>query len=540
LDLGLFSRPSTITALFALILIAAVLLSLRVPTRPLSAADLLQRSAAAEESVATRANQVVHRTINLEERMSEPGAIATGSLIARRKIELWESGEQKARSLRVYDEKNQLVNGEWIKGGAARVLSHHGAKLQPAPERKLSAASIAFADAWQVLPSAQTFTQLVEHSERATFAESATEYTIDYRRELGDGLQRATLVISRPDLRAIKQTLVIKQGSEVREYLFNESSFEQRPISAVAPALFEPDPELLGDLGTRGSEDAETRGHGDVENAPLPASPAVVTAELEVEVVRQLNQANAFLGEQISVERTPEGQLRVKGIVETARRKDELLQSLSSFRSNLAVKIEIATVAEALKRQKQSPSTPVTTTEVESGRSEIPVDAELRQYFSKRGVPGDQVNQEIQRFSARVLSRSFQARRHALAMKQIAERFSLDDLRALDPQAKANWQAMLAQHARAFQQETAALRRELEGAFPSLASGSEPVAIATGNDELLVRAVQQLFGLAVSNDDNMRRSFAIYGGKQGTPPVKTVQFWRTLKSAESLAAQLSR
>ncbi len=541
-DFGLFLRPSTVTALFALILIAAVLLYLRVPNRPLTAADLLQRSIVAEEAVTAKANQVVHRTITLEE--SVPQAVATGSapqLIARRKIELWESGEQKTRALRVYDEQNQLVNGEWTKGGTSRVLLHHGAKLQPAPDRKPAASSIGFADSWQVLLSAQSFSQLIEHSERATITESATEYTINYQRDASDassanGLLRATLVLSRPELRAIKQTLLVRQGGEVREYVFSESSFEQRPASAVAPAVFEPDPELLGSAPETRNPKLET---ASAALGSQPPTPIVATAELEIEVVRQLNQANAFLGEQISVERTPEGQLRVKGIVENAQRKDELLQSLSAFKSNPAVKIEIATVAEVVKRQKQSSSAPVTVTEVESGRGEIPVEAELRQYLSKRGVPAEQLNQEVQRFSTRVLSRSLQARRHALAMKQIAERFSLDDLHTLDPLARANWRAMLAQHARLLQHETGALRRELEQAFPPLAAGNQ-VGVDVANDEALVRAVQQLFALAVSNDDNMRRSFAIYVGKQGAVPVKTPQFWQSLKGAEALAAQLSR
>ncbi len=280
-DSGLFFRPGAVTALFALILIAAVLLYLRVPTRPLSATDVLQKSIVAEESVAARANQVVHRTINLEERVSEPGAVATGpaaKLLSRRRLDLWESGAQKMKALRVYDEKNQLVNGEWIKGGTSRVLSHHGAKLQSATDRKITEASIAFAEAWQLLPSAQTFTQLVEHTSQSTISESATEYTIDYQREptSADGLQRATLVLSRPDLRAVKQTLLVKQGSEIREYVFSESSFEQRPASAVAPAVFEPDPELLSgaQLETRNSK---------LENA---ASPLALTPSLRTRSAR--------------------------------------------------------------------------------------------------------------------------------------------------------------------------------------------------------------------------------------------------------------
>jgi hypothetical protein len=537
---GFLLRPGVVTALFALILIATALLYLRVPTTSLSATELLRRSTAAEESIAARANQVIHRTITLEER-SVPGAVATGSpqqLLSRRRIEFWQNGTEQV-ALRVYDEKNQLVNGQWIKGGTSRVLLHHGSKLQLSASAKPSPSSLAFSETWQLLPSAQTFAELIQQSDKATVSETSTEYTIHYQREIGaaDGLQKATLVLSRPDLRAIKQMLAVKQGSELREYVFSESSFEQRPVSAVAPAIFEPDPELLS------SAKPEPLNRKSEENATAPSTaaalPVTASPELEVEVVRQLNQANAFLGEQISVERTAEGQLKVKGIVDSEERKNELLQSLAAYRANPAVRIDIATVAEAVKRQKQSLSGPVTVTQVESGKAEIPVESELRQYFSKRGVPSDQLDHEVQRFSARLLNHSFQARRHALAMKQIAERFSLDDLRALDPQAKANWRGMIAQHARALHQETASLRRELEQAFPVLAAGNE-VGIDVTSDEAIVRAAQQLFVLSVNNDDNMHRTFAVFVGKQGNVPVKSPQFWRSLKSAEALAGVISK
>ena len=541
LNMGLWFRPGAVTAVFALLLIAALLLYLRVPTTTLSAKELLQRSATAEESISARANQVVHRTITLEER-SVPGAVAIGSqqeVLSRRRIEIWQDATQQTAALRVYDEKNLLVNGKWTKGGTSRVLLHHGSKLQLSGSANPSINSLAFSDTWQLLPSAQTFTELIARSDSAAVNEGPTEYTISYQRETAavDGLQRATLVLSRPDLRAVKQTLTVRQGGEVREYVFSESSFEQRPASAVAPAIFEPDPELLSSAKTETlNPKSETNNTGSLATVPLPMT---ASPELEVEVVRQLNQANAFLGEQISVERTAEGRLKVKGIVDSEERKNELLQSLSAFKTNSAVQIDIATIAEAVKRQKQSPSGPVTVTEVESGKAEIPVESELRQYFSKRGVGADQLDQEVQRFSARVLNHSFQARRHALAMKQIAERFSLDDLRALDPQTKANWRAMIAQHAHALQQETASLRRELEQAFPVLAAGNE-AGIDVTNDEAIVRAAQQLFALSVSNDDNIHRSFAVFAGKQGNAPVKTAQFWHSLKSAEALAGVISK
>jgi DNA-directed RNA polymerase specialized sigma24 family protein len=533
MDVGSLLRPASVTALLALVLIAVMFFYPSVSPGRLSAKELLQRSTIADQNIATIASQVVHRTINLEERRFGQDQ----AVLSRRRIELWLSGAQQLAALRVYDEKNQLVSGKWSRGPAARVLLHHGSGLVSSIDSRPSASSLAFSDTWQLLPSAQVFAQLIEDSDRVTVAETATEYTVNYERGVSsqvDGLQRATLVLNRPELRAIKQTLLIKQGAELREYIFGESSFEQRPLNAVAPAVFEPDAELLS--GTESRIKRATENVAASSRLPVSASP-LVTAAQEVEVVRQLNQANAFLGEQISVERTAEGQLQVKGIVDNEERKNELLQALSAFKANPAVRIEIATVAEAVRRQKQSPSGALTITKVDGNKGEIPVESELRQYFSKRGVPAEQLDGEIQRYSARLLDRSFQARRHALAMKQIAERFSLDDLRALDPQARANWRAMIVQHARALRQEVASLRKGLESVFPPLASGSEgPVDVAS--DEGLVHATQQLFALAVSSDDDMHSTFSIYAGRRESVPLKTKQFWQLLGSTENLAASI--
>jgi RNA polymerase sigma factor (sigma-70 family) len=531
-DPAFWLRPWTVTVALSLLLLAAFLLLRSSAPSPVVAMELLRRASETEEAVAMKPDQVLHRTISLEERSPR------GEVISRHWLELWRNGARSISALRVYDQQHQLIAGRWTSGGASRLLSRRGARLQAAPARKISASSIAFEDVWQLPPSAQVFSDLHERSERAAVAETETEYTISYGRDSADtdGLQRATLVLSRPELRAIRQTLLLRQSGEEREYVFSEASFEVRPASAVAPAVFEPDPELL-------RSDAATRRHGDTATVspsphlPTPPSLPAATAELEVEVLRQLNQANAFLGEQISVERTPEGQLHVKGIVETGERQSELLKALNAFKDNLAIKIEVLTVAEALSRQKQTPPAAVTLSRVEAAKDEIPVDAELRRYFSKKGLPSSQLDAEIRRFCDRVLSHAFQARRHALALKQIAERFSIDDLRSLQHQARADWRAMLAQHARSFQQETANLRREIESAFPPLAAASD-AGLEPGSDEELVRAIGRLFARAVANDDSARRSFAIYAASQEAVPVKTPEFWRSLRAAESLAAML--
>jgi hypothetical protein len=96
--------------------------------------------------------------------------------------------------------------------------------------------------------------------------------------------------------------------------------------------------------------------------APANASRPVATAELEIEVLRLLNQANADLGEQIAAKRAPDGTLLVSGIVATEKRKAELLQALSPVAGHPAVRLEIQTVNEAVARQKPAKSANKTAT----------------------------------------------------------------------------------------------------------------------------------------------------------------------------------
>ncbi len=533
--------PATVTATFAVLLIALIVfVELRKPNLPVSAAEMLHRSSVAEEMLVAKADVVLHRTISLEERELS----GDGGVLSRRRLELWDDGSRKIRALRVYDDQNRLINGEWTSSDGSQVLYDHSVKLRREPTRKSLAQSLAFDEVWRLTLSAAEFSTLIEHPENAQVEESASEYTITYQNHTAaDGLQRAIVKLNRPELRAISQTLVIRHGTDLREYRFTETSFEQRPANAVAPAVFDPDPDLLSermkDEGGKTKEKAETN-----SNSPASAIRPVATAELEVEVLRLLNQASALSGEQISMTRTPEGQLRVQGVVDSETRKREILSSLAPVLNNPAVSVEILTATEAVSRERSKSTSSQGPTSVEGispARDTIPVDAEVRKYFAGQGTPPERIDEEIRQFSRKVLNRSRRIRLHALALKQIVERFSTTDLQTLDPATRAKWRTMIVEHAHAFQQESAALRRELEPIFPaaSVSNGTEREFQITQDGEL-APAVSHLYELASSCDENVGLSFSIAAASQSASPVRTPQFWRALKSAEQLAARIAQ
>jgi hypothetical protein len=349
------------------------------------------------------------------------------------------------------------------------------------------------------------------------------------------------IVLSRSDLHASEQTITLRQGNEVRDFRMMESSFERRPPSAVAPSVFEPDAELLSYGVTLKAAPTNEAKENSASNPIVPAR-VVATAVLEVEVLRLLNQAGADMGEQINVTRTPEGLLQVQGLTQTDKRKRELLGALAPLVSNPAVRIDIQTLDEALARRprNQTSSDKVSVETIQPSSNTIAVDKELHQYFAGRNVPEAQTDEAIRQFSDRALRRSLQVLKHAAALKALAQRFSPEDLRTLDPDAKAKWLLLIRQHAERLQQESAVLRREVGPVFPGVAtqSGGESIEIQTDAD--LARAVQTLFQISSENDRAIRLAFSISPDSSSNYAIKTSQFWRSLQVAESLAAEISR
>ncbi|MGH9957104.1 MAG: hypothetical protein ACREBC_08235, partial [Pyrinomonadaceae bacterium] len=556
LDLGLFSRPATVTVLFAAVLIAAIIfLNRRVPPTPVSAADLLQRATVSEEGIAAKRDQVLHRTLQLEEKS------ATGQLLARRRIEIWHSAEKGITARRLYEENGALVAGDWRRANGVQTIYHHGARpqLQLAPDQRANA-PISFDSVWQLAPGAKEFTSLIRDAQSAQVQETANAYVISYERAgpgsggPGSGLLKATLSLNKADLHSIELTLVVlpRSGSDPTpdtgqptpvEYRFIEASFERRSPSSVAPAVFEPDAVLLT------SVEPETRNPKLETIAPspyLPVSPSPVAATpgLELEVLKQLNQADALFGEQIGLTRTPEGRLHILGIVETEKRKTEILQALASLKRNPAIEIQVETVTEAAERRERPRAAsdgPVEVSNIEvETKSAIPAEPELRVYLSRqRNLSGEALEQEIRRYADRVMAHTRQARRHALALKLIAERFSSDDLRTLDEGARNQWRAMIGRHAKAVHRELEELRHELQPMFPSLSSAAGDADVPIGRDADLAGAAKRLFELASSVDEGVGRSFSIYATGSGSAPVKTIEFSRSLRGATSLAQKIS-
>ena len=557
LDIGLLWKPGTVTALIALMLIASLLMwKNRGPAPAPIASELLRQSTAAEEAVFARTDTVLHRTINLEERQIDCGlriadcrfstAVSppTGKLIARQRIEVWHSAAKGITARRLYDDKNNLIAGDWRRSDGVQTLYHHAARpqLQLGPNQRPEI-PLSFDSVWQQDVSAKDFTQVIGNIQAAKVEELASTYLITYvgnESSAGNGLVRASLVISKADLHASELTIVVREREASRQFLeyhFTEASFERHSPSTVAPSVFEPDAVLLSSL------EPEIRNSKPETISPLPLSPLPLAASpaLEVEMLTLLRQAGADLGEQVGVTRTLEGSLYIKGLVDTDERKNEILHALEPVRHNAAVKIDISTAAEAVARQRRQPAgtSGSDVVQVESADSKIPVYSDLRRYLSARGVSEGDIDAESSRIAIRVSARARLALQHAWALKRIAERFSLEDLRTLDPQARERWLALVREHASAIQREDSMLRAELQPIFQTTSAGSKTSDSDLNGDAALIQSIQHLFDLCVANDSTVRAAFTVSADSSRGAAIKSQQFWNSIADAERLAARIS-
>lgn len=521
-------RPELITVVLSLILIAALLL-VRMHVPVVSASELLRRSTTADEASAGELGTVTHRTVNIEERRLDGS-----NPPLRHRVEIWQNAARGLKLRRLYDEQNHLVAGEWAKQDGTNMLYRRGAEPQPrtAPEAAVQAI-IENGELWRLDASAATFNMLVEHPEAITVDERSNAYVLNYENSAANssnGLLSASLTLTRADLHAIEQRMIVARNGDRREYRFSEAAFEKKSTGSVSPDVFQTDPELLPE-GNR-TED-KTPGPIDSTDHKSPVA-AVASPELEIEVTYLLNRIKANLGEQVSLTRTAGGALRIEALAENDARKDEILRALSPVRNNPAVKVEVSTVAEALKHQ-QNGSKTATVREVEVANNRTPADAELRAYFSARLV-GEAIDEEINRYTNRVMAHSRQALLHASALKKLVTRFSPEQVRGLAPEAQAKWLAMIREQATGYQREVATLRQELRPIFNGSSAATDEI-VTEAN---LPQSADRLVELSYANDEAVRAAFTISAEGKSAATIKSAQFWRALSSVEKLAAAIQR
>ncbi|MGH9755469.1 MAG: zf-HC2 domain-containing protein [Blastocatellia bacterium] len=346
----------------------------------------------------------------------------------------------------------------------------------------------------------------------------------------------STLTVRARDWHIVSQALRVKEESGEAEYELVETAFEVVSLASVNPAVFAES--LAAPLAAATPMAAPLPGP-----KPLPAivpAPAPASMSLEIETLALLAQAGADLGEQVSVERTPEGALRIAGLVETEERKRQLKRALGPALGSPAVRFEIETVEEAMRRAKPAAAAAPTVVEQRAPTaSALPVEEELRRYLSGQGrFTAEHLDGEVQRLARRTANASFGVRQRAQAMKRLVERFTPEQWQSFDETARARLLNLIESHATAVREQGQALRRSLQPIFnrgesPPASGGVE---IASAPD--LIRAINQLVELSATSDRAIQAAFTLSTDGAPAQAIKTPAFWSALTRLEQVAAQI--
>ncbi len=295
-----------------------------------------------------------------------------------------------------------------------------------------------------------------------------------------DAIIEASLVVRRADWHPVAQYLKAQGENEIREYELSEAAYEVMPLAALT-VFAEPAPTPLPTVTPA------------AEITRIPASapsikPVPAEAELrnaEVAALYALHRLRADLGEQIEILRDPAGQVVVRGLVETADRKEQLIEALGAL---ALVTTQIQTVEEAQRAalQKLSASPPPT---VSAAAPAGAVDSEqasagnhnpqpqafreaLENYFASSGSAAPQaIGQRITELTNRTLALSEAALARAWALRRLAENPALKQTEHLSPEAKTRLAAMVESHRTELREEIRSLRGELESCLTFIAGG---------------------------------------------------------------------
>mgnify|MGYP001422923410 CR=1 FL=1 len=356
-----------------------------------------------------------------------------------------------------------------------------------------------------------------------------------------NGIRAASFSVRASDYHPVSLSLTTTtlNGQVVFELI--EEQFEVVSLKDVDPEVFSGATRI--EVASASTAPQQVR-EGEIDSnsnvAPLVAntnvSVATATTAEEVEVLDLLNRVGADITEQLTVTRAADGRLLVEGLVDTDKRKSEILTALSPVAKNPAVRIRVQTIDEArLALQKQkAQGTPGNVELIEVEKGSIPADSELRRYLSSKG--GD-TDAEIARFASRVISKSQSALFQASALNRMVGRFSSTQVNELEPDARAKWLRILRNYTAAVKRDTASLRADLQPIFGGFdGAGDETIS----SDADLIASARRLYAAAAANDRAVRSAFMLSSSRGSASAVSSGEFKRSVALVEQLASAIER
>lgn len=274
--------------------------------------------------------------------------------------------------------------------------------------------------------------------------------------------------------------------------------------------------------------------------------PRLTTASamaLELNVLARLQRADAYLGQEITLNRAS-AKVHLQAVVRDMARRQALVAALGPLQADSWLVVDVRTVDDALNQRPQVAAPVAVEREFQFEKDRIPVYDRLREYYSRAvapsGVASDarSVDDAIRRFASRMVDRSRIASQHAWALVHVVERYPRRTVLALDAEAREAWSTLIRTHATAFQREIAAVQQELRPIFTPAAPPEgdwSPREEARDDVPDLTQVAQDLIGLDRARDEAIRSAFAVSATGPGVSAVQADEFWQLLRNSQRAA-----
>jgi hypothetical protein len=138
----------------------------------------------------------------------------------------------------------------------------------------------------------------------------------------------ASLVVRKSDWHPLEERLRVRGTEADEEFDLSEIAYSVVSLNTLSPEIFAGQPAIAASPSNSPAAPAKKENELPLTPNLQPLAPVVATSDLEVEVLRLLNEAQADLGEQVSATKGVDGLLHVTGIVDTAERKAEIMRAL--------------------------------------------------------------------------------------------------------------------------------------------------------------------------------------------------------------------
>jgi len=303
-------------------------------------------------------------------------------------------------------------------------------------------------------------------------------------------ITEAALVVRQSDWHAVALHLKVQSKDEMREYALSELAYEVLPLQALTVFADLPPISMPRLLPTIAPKDAPA---GVAVASPVSTIAVTNVAALqaaEVEAMYALHQAQADLGEQLEVIREGSRQIVVRGLVQTATRKEELLQSL---RRIPFVSPQIQTIEEAV-RQAQRPAKPSADSETTIATNDSvvtspptapvvnPFQQKLTEHLGGRmgmsEAEREEVNRQVSQFYNAVEADASAAMAEARALRRLQDRFASQPSTEFDTTSRQRLEEMQRNHVARLRQRTRTLQTRLRPLLIALAGEAPTVAQA--------------------------------------------------------------